>query len=90
MFIIVKLRQGSGKDRQGMALRRKDLKLKPLPYLMVRPGEAGGGKVRCVGSLWVTLGSLYLFILFMQYFNNCNCRINLESPLSRFRYILSS
>ena len=28
---------------------------------MVRlwPGEAGGGKGRCVGSLWVTLGSLY-------------------------------
>ena len=23
------------------------------------PGEAGGGKGRCVGSLWVTLGALF-------------------------------
>ena len=71
---IVKLRQGSGKDRhigKEWPLRRKALKLEALPrayikvgftQLMVRlwPGEVGGGKGRCVGSPWVTLGSLYV------------------------------
>ena len=35
---IVKLRQGSGKDRQGMALWRKALKLKPLPRSYIKVG----------------------------------------------------
>ena len=45
----MKLKQGSGKDGQGMALKAKGLK---------GSGEVGGGKGRCVGSIWVTLGSL--------------------------------
>ena len=77
---IVKLRQGSGKDRLGMAVEAKGLKAcLELTIKLVATttttttthksqytslmawqlsGEAGGGKGRCVGSLWVTLGSL--------------------------------
>ena len=34
----LKLRQGSGKDRQGMALKAKGLKLKPLPRAYIKVG----------------------------------------------------
>ena len=37
--LIVKLRQGSGKGRQGMALKAKGLKLKPLPRAYTKVGR---------------------------------------------------
>ena len=36
---IVKLRRGSGKDRQGMAPKAKGLKLKPLPRAYTKVGR---------------------------------------------------
>ena len=35
---IVKLRQGSGKDWQGMAVKQKASKLKPLPRAYIKVG----------------------------------------------------
>ena len=37
-FVIVKLRQGSGKDRQEWQSRRKASKLKPLPRAYIKVG----------------------------------------------------
>ena len=36
--LIVKLRRGLGKDRQGMALKAKGLKLEPLPRAYIKVG----------------------------------------------------
>ena len=59
-----RVRQGSARDgRQGERPQSlnpcQELTLN-FTQLMVRQwsGEVGGGKGRCVGSLWVTLGSL--------------------------------
>ena len=38
LLLIVKLRQGSGKDRQGMAVKAKASKLKPLPRAYIKVG----------------------------------------------------
>ena len=49
----MKLRQGSGKDRQGMALKAKGLKLKPLPRAYIIVGYHLGHHI---GHLRVTIG----------------------------------
>ena len=51
--IIVKLRQWSGKDGQGMALKAKVLKLKPLPRAYIKVGYH---LVHHIGHLRVTIG----------------------------------
>ena len=49
----MKLRQGSGKDGQGMALKAKGLKLKPLPRAYIIVGYHLGHHI---GHLRVTIG----------------------------------
>ena len=51
--VVVKLRQGSGKDGQGMALKAKGLKLRPLPRAYIIVGYHLGHHI---GHLRVTIG----------------------------------